>query len=97
MTDIFLANIAGAGLSLLFSYVPGFRDRFQGFSGDGKRLVMLGLLALAALVIYGLGCLGYYQGITCDQAGIQKMLTIFFAALVTNQSTFALSPNGSPK
>ena len=48
MTAEELASIAGIVLSLLFSYIPGLKDAYDGLDGDYKRLVMgLSLVVVA--------------------------------------------------
>ena len=67
MSAELLSTIAGAILSLLFSYVPGLSGWYQklGENGDGvdggtaRRLFMLGLLVLTAAGAYGLACSGW--------------------------------------
>lgn len=88
-----LALIAGALLSLAFSYVPKLNTVYAVWAPEYKRLVMLGLLLISAVSIYFLGCGSIIQaGITCDHAGILKLTYIFFLAVMSNQSTFTITP-----
>lgn len=92
-TPDFLAAIAGAILSLLFSYVPGLNTQYAALVPVYKRLVMLGLLLVVAAAIYGLGCGGILQsGIACSQQGLIQLVAIFVIAVIANQSTFTISP-----
>lgn len=96
MTAESLVLIAGAVLSLAFSYIPGLNVKFAALSSTTKRLIMLALLAVVAGASYGLSCLGWglAWGITlvCDQAGFQALLTQFVLALVASQGMYGLSP-----
>lgn len=91
-----IAAIAGAVLSLVFSYVPGAKGWYEGLDGTYKRLVMLGLLALAVLVELGLACSGlgadFGLQVSCDRAGFVALARAFFAALMANQATYLISP-----
>jgi peptidoglycan/LPS O-acetylase OafA/YrhL len=87
-----LAVIAGIVLSLLFSYIPGVRAKYEPQPPEVKRLIMLALLAVVALGVFGLSCTGYYSWATCDQQGAIKLGEIFFAALVANQAAYLISP-----
>lgn len=89
-----LSALAGILLSLGCSYLPGVRQRFAELDPTGKRLVMLGLLAISALGVFGLSCTPYqpFPGLSCDQAGAWGLLRVFLAALVANQAAFNVSP-----
>jgi hypothetical protein len=95
-TPEILSTLAGAALSLLFSYVPGLNTRFAELSPDIKRLVMAGMLLLTTAALYGLSCGGILQtGLTCDQPGLVRAIYTFFLALIANQSTYSISPQTS--
>ena len=87
-----LASLMGVVTSLIFSYVPGLKARFESLSSDYKKLVMIGILFLVVLGVYGASCFDLYMGITCDLAGAKTMLSLFISALVANQTTYLLSP-----
>lgn len=100
MSETLIADVAGVLLSLLCSYAPGVKGWFGALSGEKKRLVMLGLLALAAGGIYGVACIGYSaavvsptsMGISCDKAGAWKLLEVFVAAAIANQAAYTFTP-----
>ncbi len=48
--------LAGVALSLMMAYVPGASDWYGALDGTRKRLVMLGLLLVAASGYVALGC-----------------------------------------
>jgi hypothetical protein len=88
-----IAAIAGVVLSLAFSYIPGLNTRFAALAPEAKRGIMAGLLVLTAAVIYGLGCLDILSiGIACTQTGVIQIVWILISALVTNQTTYSVSP-----
>lgn len=92
ITPEWLALIAGALLSLLFSYVPGLSDWFSKLDGTRKRLVMLALLAVVTGGAFGLGCAGILAGVDCSRNGAVNAVYAFILALMANQSTYAISP-----
>ena len=107
MTAEVLSGIAGALLSVLFSYTPGLRRWFDhlgagdaeaGIEEDGgarKRLVMLGLLVLSAGAIFAGSCAGLpfeTPTIACDRAGLLELARILGMAIIANQSIYAISP-----
>jgi hypothetical protein len=99
MTAEILAVIAGTLLSLAFSYIPKLSDWYATLTSQYKSLVMLGALAVASLVAFGLACagLGDIAGVTltCDQPGVYVVIRAFAAAAIANQTTYLLSPQKS--
>lgn len=95
MNAEFLSMIAGILLSLLFSYVPGASDWYGALDGVRKRLVMLGLLFIAAAGAFALSCAGIYDFAACDQAGAVQAVEAFIAALIANQTTYLVSPKSA--
>jgi hypothetical protein len=95
MTSEFLALVSGAALSLAFSYIPGLRNWFDALEGDHKRLVMLGVTFLSALGIFGLACIGRYEGVSCDVDGLWQLLELFVLAAIANQGAYQLTPKGN--
>jgi hypothetical protein len=92
MNATLLASIAGIVLSLLFSYVPKLSESFAVLDGVYKRLIMAGLLVVVAGFTFGLSCANVVSSVTCDQAGAIGLLEALIAALVANQSVYAISP-----
>jgi hypothetical protein len=95
MSAELLASLAGSVLSLIFSYVPGLKSKYDALSTDYKRLVMGGALVVVAAATYGVSCAGYgaQLGVTiaCDADGAVGLVRIVVAALVANQATFTLT------
>lgn len=94
MTPEILAGIAGAILSLAFSYIPKLNVWFAALSDETKRLIMAGVLALVAVGVYVGQCfLGLWDyGFTCDKAGIFQLVGIYIAAIVANQGVHRITP-----
>ncbi|MFU8772146.1 MAG: hypothetical protein ACNA8H_06975 [Anaerolineales bacterium] len=96
-----LSAIAGALLSLAFSYIPGLQARFDPLDGVYKRLIMLGLLVLAASAAFSAACAGWAAdlglGLSCDRSGLIGLLHALFLAIVANQAAFLISPPLSPR
>ena len=96
MTAEQLIAIAGAILSLAFSYIPGLKTRYEPLSDELKRLVMLGLLVLVVAGVFGLACsrFGAYLGLTvaCDEPGLVALVWSLVVAVMANQSTYLITP-----
>lgn len=94
MSDTELSLLAGALLSLVFSYVPGLKDWFDKKESTIKRLIMAGALLVVSLLIFGTSCadLGFAFTVACDKEGVVGLVSIFIRALVANQATYLISP-----
>jgi hypothetical protein len=93
-----LSAIAGSVLSLIFKYTPKFRVWYENKNGTVKRLIMIAALFVASLIILALACSGIlanlnWATLTCDQAGVTHMITLFLYAAAGSQATFLLAPN----
>ena len=79
MTTEFLAIASGIVLSLVLSYFPKIKDKFNALESGTKQLVTLGVSALIGLVIFLLGCIGWAEGLglpvmECSTNGIQQLI-----------------------
>ena len=92
MTSETLATTAGMVLSLVFSYAPVVRDKFETLSSPQKRAVMGICIIGVGLASFALGCAGLTDYVTCDQTGIVGVVRSVVDALVANQATFLLTP-----
>lgn len=93
LTPAVLAAIAGAVLSLLFSYIPGLNTWYAKKQEEIKKLIMALLLLILAGSIFGLQCAGILEaGLSCDQQGAIQLVWIFISAIVANQSVYKLTP-----
>jgi hypothetical protein len=88
MTVQELGQIAGVILSLAVAYIPGIRERFDALDGPGKARVMAALLLVAAVGVFGYGCVNTL--VPCTVAGAKELFGVLVAALVANQATFLL-------
>ena len=91
-----LALIAGAVLSLLFSYIPGLNASFAGLGSEVKRLIMAGLLLAVAASVYGLSCAGVGASfgieVPCTQEGLLGLVNVFVLAVIANQGAYSITP-----
>lgn len=105
MSADFLSAFAATVLSLLFSYVPGIRTWFDALgtfpdgsndNGARKRLLMLGLLALATAASFLLACshlaADFGLSLTCTRGSTITLLRAFGLAVIANQATYLISP-----
>ena len=93
LTPDVLAAIAGAIISLGFSYIPGLSVKFAALLPEVKRLIMAGIMILVSVAIFALGCNGLLvSGIACEQSGLVQLVTIILSAIVANQGTYAITP-----
>ncbi len=96
MTAETLTAIAGAILSLAFSYLPGLSRWYEALDGTAKRLLMLTLLTLTAGGMYALACTPYAGllqiPVACDAGGALSLLRLLLGALVANQAVYSLTP-----
>jgi len=100
MNPELLSSLAGIGLSLLFSYIPGAADWYAARDSIQKRLIMLGLLLVVTAVTFGLACANLAPesiSITCDRPGAIALIQAFIAAAIANQATYMLSPKRAVK
>jgi hypothetical protein len=92
-----LILIAGAILSLVFSYFPGLKSWYDNLASSNKQLVMLGVLIVVAGGIFGLSCAGVLAqlwpdfAVTCDVASVYTLIQYILLALVSNQATYAIT------
>lgn len=92
MTIDTVALLAGALLSVLFSYVPGLNTAFAALAPVVKRLIMAGLMLAVVLFVYLEACTGFHLlevASTCDQAGAVGLIRVFVLAVVANQGMYS--------
>lgn len=85
-----ISALAGAVLSVAFSYVPGLSDWFGALDGIYKRLVMAGTLLSVSLALFTGVCAGIVvgDGLTCGRDGVLILLSVLWYALVANQTAY---------
>lgn len=91
MTDELFAEIVGAVVSLLFSYLPVLEDWYNKLNKAKKRLVMAGVFIVIGVAIFGLSCAGVVNYVECSQAGALAMLALVIRALIANQVAYKLT------
>ena len=97
-----LSAFSGVLLALVFQYFPRLKEKFGAQPDNQQRLYMLGMLALAAVAAFGLGCAqvhipGVELAVTCDQQGAIGLGQVLLYAVVSNQAVFSILPNPNQK
>jgi hypothetical protein len=90
MTAQSLALVAGSVISLVFEYVPGVQSWYNELTDKAQRLVMLFVLLLVPTAALGFTCIGWYEYFPCSAVGIKEAIEMFVAAVLANQTTYAL-------
>ena len=90
-----IAGIAGAILSLIFSYIPGIQQLWEKLPGVYKRISMLIMLVIVTCAAYGIACVGWAPilglEITCDRAGALGLINALLLAIMANQSVYEIT------
>lgn len=94
MSAQLISGLAGSALSLVFSYVPGAATWFDTLTPTQRRLFMAALMLVVAGASLAWTC---RIATACLLASWQDYVTAYAAALVANQTTFAVSPQPAPK
>ena len=87
-----LPTISGILLSLLFEYVPGFSPWYAGQTSQVKKLIMIGLLALATGGAWLASCNGPYDWVPCGD--LWSLFELFITAVIVNQATYMVAKRG---
>jgi hypothetical protein len=88
-----LAGIIGVVFTLLFAYFPKLRTWYAGLTSEVKSGIMLGLLAISALVIFLLANAGVIT--TNEPVTWELFVKVLFLAIMTNQPTYQLLPQAA--
>ena len=92
-TPELIGAIVGAILSWLFGWFPWLRTWFAALRTEVKSAIMLLLLALTSVTIYLLVYYGILQ--TAEPLTWWRLLSVFFAASVVNQTIYSITPEAS--
>lgn len=100
MSPELIVIIAGAVISLLFTYVPfkikgkAFNVWFAEFSNEQKQFIMLVIMVLVTGVVFLLGCTDLLplSGFTCDRYTGAYYVYCLLMAIVSNQGTDRVFP-----
>jgi hypothetical protein len=99
MTGSTLAALTASLLSLLFSYVLGFKIWYSPKDPYLKRLIMLALVIVVALGAFSFACAGladdFSVKVSCDAFGAWGLVRAVIAAVAANQAVFLISPRKS--
>jgi hypothetical protein len=93
MTASQLTVFASVGLSLIFSYIPGIKPRWDALEPDWKRLYMLLMLLAVTLGVAALSCGKIIPSVPCDQPGLIDLAITFVSAVIANQSAYSITPS----
>jgi len=92
-TPELIGAIVGAALSWLFGWFPGLRTWYATLKTEIKSAIMLALLAVTSVSIYLLVLYGILQ--TSEPLTWWRLLSVFFAASVVNQTIYSITPEAS--
>lgn len=90
MTAEVLAVVASGFLSLLFEYIPGFKNLFDKLEPQWKSLSMLGLITLVLIGAFLLSCYGPFDWFVCTSEGIWEGVAVWLVAIGVNQGVHNL-------
>lgn len=98
MTSEIITTAAGAGISLLAAYAPGFSTWFSRLSRVQKRLLLLIALFVVSLFVFMLSCARLESwGIECTVSGAWYLFKLFAASAIANQVTYGfIKPANRP-
>lgn len=89
-TPDLITMVVGALLSMLFNYFPALNVWYAALKKEVKSGIMIGLLAVASVVIYLLSLYGIIE--VAEPVTWVLVLRTFVLALVANQSAYIISP-----
>lgn len=92
ITPDLLSALLGILFSLILSYLPGVRERYDALKPNYKRMYAgLGIVAIG----FGVGimsCAQWADWVICDRPGLMGLASNIIWALMSNQATFMISP-----
>ena len=102
MNENVLIGASAVLISVVFNWLPKLKEWYTAQEDNNQRLIMLGALVAAALLVFGARCTGFeipgvvWEG-TCDAAGGKALGQLFINAVVLNQAAFLVLPKPEPK
>ena len=87
-----VVSLAAILISLIASYIPGFREWWAGLEDVVKQLGMLISITLICLGVGVLSWTGVWLLIPAGKDGIVWLVIIWIQALVANQGAYKFSP-----
>jgi hypothetical protein len=97
ITANIISGVAGILLSLGFSYIPSFSEWYYSITKQLRGLVMVGFMALVAVVVWLLSCYVGYGFVQCTTNGAKVLIEAFVSALLLNQATYQVTPESPTK
>ena len=87
--------VAGVGLllSVLFKYFPKLNVWYAGLGKELKRLIMIAVLVVVALIMYGASCIQIWSGVTCTGEGFVELFGVVIIIATGNQLGYLLLPD----
>lgn len=92
----YLAGVIGILFSMAFSFIPGLREWFDALDPWKKVGITIGLAVLVSAAVFGISCWTPYAYVTCDWAGVSKLVDVFVAYLLANQLTYVITHKVRP-
>ena len=93
LSDVLLA-VAGAVLSLAFTYIPKLKDWWAAHN-DIQAPIMLGIIAVVSAAYFGLACTPFAAQlgivVPCTSDGAITVALAFVKITVANQATYLLT------
>lgn len=80
--------VLGAVLSLAGFYLPGFKGWYEGLASQTKQLFNIGVIAVVALAVWGLGWTGQVDIYSANVEGLWDVLVDVVYALVVNAGVY---------
>lgn len=87
-----MLNLIGIAISLMTSYIPGFREWYATRTSAEKGLGQVIAITLVVVVCGILSWTKIVAIVTPDYMGFVTLAGAWFSALTTNQATYMLSP-----
>ena len=92
-----IAGIAGAVLSLVFSFVAGLNTKYAALPSETKSAIMAGVLLVVSIALFSLQCGQILvTNITCDKNGVIQLVWMFVVSVMGNQGTYGLTKSLLP-
>jgi hypothetical protein len=88
----FISGAAGTILTLLASYVPGFREKFASLPPTAKQLWMLLAIAVVTGCVALLSFTHVWQLVPATREGAVGLVVMFVETVIANQAVYQITP-----
>lgn len=97
MNENVLIGATAVLISIAFNWLPKLKEWYTAQADNNQRLIMLGALAVSALLVFGARCFDFQiPGVawagTCSAAGAKALGQLFINAVAVNQVAFLILP-----